>query len=487
MVATDGDPHQHDAPQGVVILDDQGGRSIHTWAKFAAADQSWLVASSSQYDRVAAQVRRGATGQLVLLAALLIAMPLAGWRLARRERRTQAGQRQLERQLAESQKMEAIGKLAGGVAHDFNNMLTAILGYSSLIIEDAPPNSPIRDQADQIKRAAENAGSLTQKLLAFSRRQVLQTNQFDFAVLLENLLLLVRRVIGADIAVVAKAEPGLWPVLADPAQVEQSIVNLAINARDAMPDGGTLRIEASNAPRPDGERRPDGDVRPGNYVQIVVADTGTGMDEVTRTRMFEPFFTTKPQGRGTGLGLSTVYGFVRQCGGHIRVTSALGHGTSVEMLLPRAPDAAPRPPTPTPLPVRTAAGQPLETVLVVEDEEAVRQLAVESLGRGGYLVINAGSGDEALRIAEAFDGPIHVLLTDVVMPGMKGPELATRMRAARPAIRVLLMSGYAADVVTKDDLAEATLLAKPFSPTALTRAVRRILDEPLSLKPHPKG
>ena len=368
-------------------------------------------------------------------------------------------------------------------------MLTAILGYSSLIIEDAPPNSPIRDQADQIKRAAENAGSLTQKLLAFSRRQVLQTNQFDFVVLLENLLLLVRRVIGADIAVVAKAEPGLWPVLADPAQVEQSIVNLAINARDAMPDGGTLRIEASNAPRPDGERRPDGDVRPGNYVQIVVADTGTGMDEVTRTRMFEPFFTTKPQGRGTGLGLSTVYGFVRQCGGHIRVTSALGHGTSVEMLLPRAPDAAPRTPmpTPTPLPVRTAAGQPLDTVLVVEDEEAVRKLAVESLERGGYRVINAGSGDEALRIAEAFDGPIHVLLTDVVMPGMKGPELATRMRAARPAIRVLLMSGYAADVVTKDDLAEATLLAKPFSPTALTRAVRRILDEPLSLKPHPKG
>ena len=173
----------------------------------------------------------------------------------------------------------------------------------------------------------------------------------------------------------------------------------------------------------------------------------------------------------------------------IRIIADAGDAApqAVEMLLPRAPDAAPRPPTPTPLPVRTAAGQPLETVLVVEDEEAVRQLAVESLGRGGYLVINAGSGDEALRIAEAFDGPIHVLLTDVVMPGMKGPELATRMRAARPAIRVLLMSGYAADVVTKDDLAEATLLAKPFSPTALTRAVRKILDEPLSPKPHPKG
>jgi signal transduction histidine kinase/ActR/RegA family two-component response regulator len=487
MSSAYGDPHQHDQSQGTMLLDDQAGRRIHTWAKLAAADQSWLVASSSQYDRVAAQIQRGAAGQLVLTAVLLIAMPLVGWLLARRERRTQEGQRQLERQLAESQKMEAIGQLAGGVAHDFNNMLTAILGYSSLIVDDAPPGSPIRDQAAQIKRAAESAAALTQKLLAFSRRQVLQTNQFDFALMLDNLLMLVRRVIGADITVVSDAEPGLWPVLADPAQVEQSIVNLAINARDAMPGGGTLSIMARNLACPDGERRPDGDVRPGNYVQIVVSDTGTGMDDATRARMFEPFFTTKPHGKGTGLGLSTVYGFVRQCGGHIAARSGLGRGTSIELLLPRAPDLVPATPAPTPKLARASSGAQQETVLVVEDEEAVRHLAVESLERGGYLVIAAGSGDEALRVADGFDGPIHVLLTDVVMPGMKGPELAARMRAARPSIRVLLMSGYAADVVTADDLTQATLLSKPFSPVALTRAVRKILDQPLSPKPHPKG
>ena len=382
--------------------------------------------------------------------------------------------------------MEAIGKLAGGVAHDFNNMLTAILGYASLIHEDAPANSPIREQAGQIRKAAESAAVLTLKLLAFSRRQVLQTNQFDFTAMLESLLVLVRRVIGDHITVTSEAEPGLWPVLADPAQVEQSIVNLAINARDAMPEGGTLRIVARNAPRPDGEPRPDGDVRPGHYVQITVTDTCLGMDDTTRARMFEPFFTTKPHGKGTGLGLSTVYGFIRQCGGYIGVTSAPGLGTSIELLLPRAPDLTPVPtPTPTPTPVRADGVK--ETVLVVEDEDAVRMLAVESLERGGYVVIKAASGEEALRVADAFDGAIHVLLSDVVMPGMKGPELAARLRAARPSIRVLLMSGYAADVVTKDDLKEATLLSKPFSPAVLTKAVRQVLDQPLSPGPLPKG
>jgi signal transduction histidine kinase/ActR/RegA family two-component response regulator len=482
-----GDPHGHAEPQGVTILDDQNGRRIHTWARLSVADQDWLVASSSQYDRAAAQVQRSAVGQLALMGSLLAAVPLGGWLLYRRERRTQEAQRRLERQLAESQKMEAIGKLAGGVAHDFNNMLTAILGYSSLIVEDAPPDSPVREQAHQITRAAESAGSLTQKLLAFSRRQVLQTNQFDFTALLENLLQLVRRVIGANIIVTSQTEPGLWPVLADPAQVEQSIVNLAINARDAMPGGGTLQITARNAPRPQGERRPDGDVKPGSYVQIVITDSGTGMDEGTRARMFEPFFTTKPSGQGTGLGLSTVYGFVRQCGGHIGVTTSPGKGTSIEMLLPRAPDLPPATPAPPPTPFKAAPGGTRETVLVVEDEEAVGQFARETLERGGYTVINAGSGSEALRAADAFEGTIHLLLTDVVMPGMKGPELATRLRAARPSIRVLLMSGYAADVVTSDDLANATLLSKPFSPAELVRTVRAVLDSPLSPNPHPRG
>ncbi len=490
MSSAFGDPHQHDEPQGISILDDEGGRRIHAWSKLEASDQTWMVASSSQYGRVVAQIQLHAIEQLALMATLLVAVLLGGWLLARHERHMQEGQRRLERQLAESQKMEAIGKLAGGVAHDFNNMLTAILGYASLIVEDAPPNSPIRHQAGQIRRAAERAAALTQKLLAFSRRQVLQTNQFDFTVMLENLLQLVRRVIGENIAVTSRAEPGLWPVLADPAQVEQSIVNLAINARDAMPDGGTLQIVACNAPRPDGERRQDGDVRAGNYVQITVTDSGIGMDEATRARMFEPFFTTKAQGKGTGLGLSTVYGFVRQCGGYIGVTTALGLGTSIELLLPRAPDMPAPTATPTPTPTATpamAASGRKETVLVVEDEDAVRHLAVESLERAGYVVLTAASGEDALRAADGFEGTIHVLLSDVVMPGMKGPALARRLRAARPSIRVLLMSGYAADVVTEDDLKEATLLSKPFTAGVLTKAVRTVIDRPLSPGPHPKG
>ncbi len=479
------DQHNHTEAQGTSILDDQSGRRIHAWAQLPVADETWLVASSAQYRLVASQIQRSATGQLALIGALLVGVPLVGWLLARRERRAHEGRRLLERQFAESQKMEAIGRLAGGVAHDFNNMLTAILGYASLLSEDAPPGSPVRDQANQIRRAAENAAALTHKLLAFSRRQVLQTNQFDFTVMLDGLVLLVRRVIGEHITVTADAEAGLWPVLADPAQVEQSIVNLAINARDAMPEGGRLTIVARNAPRPNGEQRPEGDVRPGSYVQITVTDTGTGMDEATRARMFEPFFTTKAPGKGTGLGLSMVYGFIQQCGGHISVTTAPGRGTTVELMLPRATEAAT--PTPTPTPSSPPPTGAHETILVVEDEDAVRLLAVESLSRAGYQVLAAASGEDALRVADGFDGTIDALLTDVVMPGMKGPELARRLRAARPSIRVLLMSGYAADVVTKDDLKEARLLSKPFASGTLTKELRKVLDQPLSPGSLPKG
>jgi signal transduction histidine kinase/CheY-like chemotaxis protein len=474
------DAHNHVEPRGTSILEDGGGRRLHAWAKLTAADETWLVASSASYDLVAGQIQRSSTNQLALTAALLILIPIAGLLVARRERRAQNEQLRLERQLAESQKMEAIGKLAGGVAHDFNNMLTAILGYASMIHEDAPPKSPIQQQATQIRRAAESAATLTQKLLAFSRRQVLQTNQVDFAAMLDNLVVLIRRVIGENISVTTHADADLWQILADPVQVEQSIVNLAINARDAMPNGGTLQITARNAPRPKGELRPDGELKPGEYVQITVSDTGVGMDEATRTRMFEPFFTTKPHGHGTGLGLSTVYGFVRQCGGYIGVLSMPGKGTSIELLLPRAPAKRDlKPLTPATQPIESGKGG-RETVLVAEDEEAVREFAVESLQRHGYQVIAAPSGEEALKVASTHDGTIHLLLTDVVMPGMKGPELAKRLRALRPGLRVLLMSGYAADVVTSDDLKDAALVAKPFSPAALTRAVRTALDLPVS-------
>jgi len=474
------DAHQHLEPQGTSILEDAAGRRLHAWAKFTAANETWLLASSAGYDVVAAQIQRSALNQLALTTALLIAVPIAGFLVVRRERRVQQEQRSLERQLAESQKMEAIGKLAGGVAHDFNNMLTAILGYAGMIYEDAPPKSPIQQQATQIRRAAESAAALTQKLLAFSRRQVLQTNLVDFAAMLDNLVALIRRVIGENINVTTHADPDLWQILADPVQVEQSIVNLAINARDAMPNGGTLQITARNAPRPLGERRPDGEVKPGEYVQITVTDSGVGMDESTRARMFEPFFTTKPHGQGTGLGLSTVYGFVRQCGGHIGVISTPGRGTSIELLLPRArPRPDDRRSTPTSA-VRHQSWPGSETVLVVEDEEAVRQFAVESLRRHGYEVLPATSGEEALKVASTHDGTIHLLLTDVVMPGMKGPELAARLRTLRPGLRVLMMSGYAAEIVTPGDLKDATLVSKPFSPASLTRAVRSALDLPVT-------
>jgi signal transduction histidine kinase len=473
------DAHDHVETQGTSVLDDASGRRLHAWAKFQAANETWLVASSSSYDVVAGQIQRSSLNQLALTAALLIAVPIAGFLVVRRERQVQMEQRRLERQLGESQKMEAIGKLAGGVAHDFNNMLTAILGYASMIQEDAPRNSAIQQQASQIRRAAESAATLTQKLLAFSRRQVLQTNVVDFTTMLDNLVVLIRRVIGENITVTAHADTNLWHILADPVQVEQSIVNLAINARDAMPDGGTLQIIARNAPRPQGERRPDGEVKPGDYVQITVTDTGIGMDEATRARMFEPFFTTKPQGQGTGLGLSTVYGFVRQCGGYIGVMTTPGRGTSIELLLPRTHvSSEARPPTPTSVSEGGVPGR--ETVLVVEDEDAVRQFAVESLRRHGYHVLQASSGEDALKVASSYDGTIDALVSDVVMPGIKGPELAARLRALRPGVRVLLMSGYAADVVTPGDLKDASLVAKPFSPASLSRAVRSVLDVPIS-------
>ena len=481
VAPTPADAHNHVERQGTTVLDDAEGRRLHAWAKLDAAGETWLVASSARYSLVAGQIRNSAMAQLALTAMLLVAVPLVGWLIARRERQIQEEQRELERRLAESQKMEAIGKLAGGVAHDFNNMLTAILGYASMIQEDAPPKSSIRDQALQIRRAAENAASLTQKLLAFSRKQVLQSDPLDFRSMLGNLLPLVRNAVGEDVTVSTQIGEDLWLILADPVQVEQSILNLAINAREAMPNGGTLQIAARNAPRPHGERRPDADVKPGDYVQITVTDTGIGMDEATRTRMFEPFFTTKAPGKGTGLGLSTVYGFVRQCGGYIGVLSTPGKGTSIELLLPKAQTPV-TPLTPASHPDSGSRHAPA-TVLVAEDEHGVRLLTVETLTRKGYRVLAAASGEEALQIAAAHDGVIHLLISDVVMPGMKGPELADRLRAMRPGMRVLLISGYAADVVTPADLKEAAFLTKPFAPAALLKAVKHVLDVPLSSAP----
>ena len=386
------DVHDHQEQYGTSILEDAEGRRLHAWSRFDAAGERWIVASSAPYGRVAAGIQRSAMGQLALTATLLVAVPLAGWLLARREHHAREEQRRLERQLAESQKMEAIGKLAGGVAHDFNNMLTAILGYASLIHDDAPASSPIREHSGQIRRAAESAASLTQKLLAFSRRQVLQANQFDFAPMVDNLLLLIRRVIGENITVEFDAEKGLWPILADPVQVEQSIVNLAINARDAMPRAarsvswrGTCRARAASG----AGMSKCGRVTTSRSPSRIRASAWTTR---RKARMFEPFFTTKPTGQGTGLGLSTVYGFVKQCGGYVdrAVGAGRGHrGRAAVAASARGADASAAPITPPALQpeqatagTRNGAGRRRRRWRARADDRVARTARLPCAGRG---------------------------------------------------------------------------------------------------------
>jgi signal transduction histidine kinase len=455
--------------EGTAVLDGY----VWAWAHLPLADKTWSVAIGTPYDIASARVRNTGLRQLAVIGVLLVLVPLVGGLLVGRERDAERARRALEMQLAQAQKMDAIGKLAGGIAHDFNNLLTAILGYTSLILEDVAPGTPVHGEASQVRRAAESAAALTQKLLAFSRRQMLHAEQIDLAHLLKDIMRLVQGLVGGPIAVVCDLQEDLWPVMADPVQVEQVVINLSINSRDAMPNGGTLEIIARNAARPQGEHRADHDVPPADYVQIIVRDTGFGMDDSTRARMFEPFFTTKPKGKGTGLGLSSVWGIVKQSGGYINVTSTPNAGTTIELLLPRAASIGPSVAAPT---VAVEHSRGSETVLLVEDNDSVRELTRTSLERQGYHVLSAPCPDDALRIANDYREVISLLLTDVRMPGMHGPELATRLRLLRPGIRVLFMSGYAAEAVTNETLKDAALLEKPFSPAALTRAVRVALD-----------
>lgn len=451
-----------------------GSGYVWAWSRLPVIGTGtpWAVVLGSPYSVVSSRVQDVGLGQLGIVAALLILVPAVGWMLLRREREAEEERRVLQNQLAQSQKMDAIGKLAGGVAHDFNNMLTAILGYVGLILEDIPPGTPVHKEATHIKRAAESAAALTQKLLAFSRRQVLQPEKIDLGQLVKDTMIFLKRLLGEHIRVVSELDADIWPVIADPVQVEQALINLAVNARDAMPEGGRLEITLRNASLPLGEKRPDLDVQPGDYVQIVVRDTGIGMDEATRARMFEPFFTTKPKGKGTGLGLSSVWGIVKQSGGHINVKTAPNAGTTIELLLPRA--------DPDPTERRKSGPRPVaqgrETILLVEDDPAVREFARTTLERYGFYVLTANGPEDALRIAHDFREHIALLLTDVVMPNMQGPELAEEVRRMRPEVRVLFMSGYAADSMTHETLKDAALLQKPFPPAVLTRAVRLVLD-----------
>jgi PAS domain S-box-containing protein len=383
--------------------------------------------------------------------------------------------KQLEAQLRQAQKMEAIGRLAGGVAHDFNNLLTVITGRSQILLARLGAEDPARRQIDLILKTAEQAAALTRQLLAFSRKQVLQPKVLDPNRIVSRMKKMLRRLIGEHIELVTETRPGLGHVRADPGQLEQVMLNLVVNARDAMPEGGRLTVETADAELDDAFCRQHPGARAGPHVMLAVSDTGVGIDGETQAHLFEPFFTTKGVGKGTGLGLATVYGIVKQSGGYVAVTSAPGHGARFEIYLPRVDE---------PLsqgedelwPEELLQGR--ETILLAEDQPDVRELARDVLQLSGYSVLEAKDGAEALELAERERAPVHLLLTDVVMPQMSGRELAARLRARHPGLRVLFMSGYTDDAIVRQEVLESgtAFLQKPFTPDALGRKVRELLD-----------
>jgi len=382
----------------------------------------------------------------------------------------------LEDQLRHSQKMEAVGQLAGGVAHDFNNLLTAILGYCNLMLEELPREDPVRADLEEIRAAGERAAALTRQLLAFSRRQMLQPQIVDINTIVQQLEKLLRRLISEDVELVTALGPSLLPVRVDPASVEQILVNLAVNARDAMPLGGRLTIETANVELDDAYALAHVTVTAGDYEMLALTDTGQGMDDATRLRVFEPFFTTKEQGKGTGLGLATVYGMVKQSGGYIWVYSEPGRGTSFKVYYPHAEQRVAAQPE-HPGRRHTDDTHGWETVLLVEDEDAVRALAREVLRRHGYAVLEARHGVDAVRAAERHTDDIHLMVTDVVMPHMSGRDLAERLSTVRPKMKVLFMSGYTDHAVMHRDVTPgAAFIQKPFTPEAFARKVRTVLD-----------
>jgi signal transduction histidine kinase len=380
------------------------------------------------------------------------------------QRQAEAERTRLEGQLRQAQKMESIGRLAGGVAHDFNNLLTVINGYSSLIAESLNPADPLLGSVDQIRKAGERAAALTQRLLAFSRKQVVQPRPLSVDRVVNDLQAMLVRLVGEDVDLKLKLHAQGSAIRADPNQIEQVILNLVVNARDAMPSGGTLTIETATT----------GEAGAGSHVTIAVADTGFGMDEATRLQVFEPFFTTKGAGKGTGLGLSIVHSIVEQSGGSIAVESAVGRGTTFRISLPMM-DAPPEAAV-TIAPGRQAlAGR--ETVLVVEDEADVREYVATALRAYGYKVLMAENAGEALLVCDRDPAPIDLLLTDVVMPHVSGRELAERIEKSRPGIRVVYMSGYTDDIIVHHGVTEEGIgfVQKPFSPDQLATRIREVL------------
>jgi len=386
-----------------------------------------------------------------------------------------------EDQLRQAQKMEAVGQLAGGVAHDFNNLLTVITGYTDLLMSDLPAGAPMLADLEEIRTAAERAAWLTRQLLAFSRRQILAPQVLDLNVLIGNVEKMLHRLIGEDVAMKTELAPALARIKADPGQIEQIVMNLAVNARDAMPMGGRLTIEADTVLLDDSYPKKSAVVPPGRYVLLAVSDTGCGMDVETQKRIFEPFFTTKEAGKGTGLGLSTVYGIVKQSNGFIWVYSEPGLGTTFKVYFP-AVDEDVQPVKPKPRLSQQRMG--VETILLVEDAAPLRGLAKKVLELGGYTVLAAGNLDEALKMAEGCHWGIHLLLTDVIMPGGSGPDVADRLKERCPELKILYMSGYTGTAMAHQGILKSgsPLLQKPYSPAALLQQVRELLDAPRQRK-----
>jgi PAS domain S-box-containing protein len=382
--------------------------------------------------------------------------------------------RLLEEQLRQSQKMEAVGRLAGGIAHDFNNLLTVISSTAELAARELREGDPLRAELAAIGDAGARAAALTRQLLAFSRKQVLHPTVVDLNTLVANVEAMLRRVIGEDIDLVARPGQGLASVKVDPGQIEQVILNLAINSRDAMPNGGTLTIETGNVLLDETYAKSHAGAQPGPQVMLAISDTGSGMDEATRQRVFEPFFTTKVPGKGTGLGLSTAYGIIKQSGGYIWVYSELGIGTTFKIYLPQV-EEAPRESRPAAV---VAAARGSERILIVEDEESLRGVAGRILESAGYTVLVAGTGAEALRLLERHLGRVHLLLTDVVMPGMNGRDLAKRLEVSHPEIKILYTSGYSDDAIASNGMLDEGVhfIGKPYTIAELTHKVREVLD-----------
>jgi len=392
----------------------------------------------------------------------------------------------LEERLRQSQKMEAVGRLAGGIAHDFNNLLTIILGYSQILADGLPAGDRLSESNAQIKSAAERAAGITRQLLAFSRKQVLSPRVINLNDIVLNLDSLLRRLIGEDIEVMTVPANDLGMVKADPGQVEQVIMNLALNSRDAMPQGGKLTLETANATLDENYAREHQPVAPGQYIMLAVSDTGHGMAPETMTRIFEPFYTTKDVGKGTGLGLSMVYGIVKQSGGHIWVYSEPSQGTTFKIYLPRVDQPAEHS-AQEKQPLRVARGT--ETILLVEDDPQLRELSSSVLSHCGYRVLTAGTPEEGIRVCESNHRDIRLLVTDVVMPRMNGRQLAERIQKVSPDIRVLYISGYTDNAIVHYGVLDPGLwfLAKPFTLSALVAKVREVLDATTSTAPSAIG